>query len=342
MHPLGDEIRAEQRAADLQQTLDRVQRQLAASKAKTQDLIEAVYQGARDAAAISGPSRIVPAPSRKPRTKDAEVALLHLTDLHIGAVTPSFSTEVAERRVNETIEKTIKLANIQRRDHPVDRIVVILGGDLIEQTGQFPHQAWAVDASTFEQLFDAARIIESAILTLLADFSTVDVYLTPGNHGRVGRGKGRQSLDYESDTNWDRIVGRIVGERLEHQKRLRWHPSTSWYEIVEVGAYRVLAHHGDTIRQFGGAVPAYGITKKHLAWSSGVMPPFVDAMLGHFHTPMTLPMNNGGRIFVTPSLVSDSAFAKEFVAASSIPAQRLNFVDPERGRVTAEYLVWLD
>jgi hypothetical protein len=265
-----------------------------------------------------------------------------LTDTHIGAVTSSYSTEVAERRIAETIEKTIRLTQIQRADHSVDECVVILGGDLIEQTGQFPHQAWAVDASTFEQLFDAARIIEASILRLLEEYQTVRVYLTPGNHGRVGRGKGRQSLDYESDTNWDRIVGRIIGERLAAQPRLEWVFPESWYSIVEVGAYRALAHHGDTIRSFGGNIPAYGILKKHLAWASGVMPEFQDAYLGHFHTPMQLAMNNGGRIFVTPSLVSDSSYAKEFVAATSLPAQRLHFVDPERGRVTAEYLVWVD
>jgi hypothetical protein len=338
---IRDDIERDVRIAELQATLDRVQRQLAASKAKTQDLVQAVYQGARDASAISGEATPVKPPKRK-RLRDAEVALLHLTDTHIGAVTSSYSTEVAERRIAETIEKTIRLTQIQRADHSVDECVVILGGDLIEQTGQFPHQAWAVDASTFEQLFDAARIIEASILRLLEEYHTVRVYLTPGNHGRVGRGKGRQSLDYESDTNWDRIVGRIIGERLAAQPRLEWVFPESWYSIVEVGAYRALAHHGDTIRSFGGNIPAYGILKKHLAWASGVMPEFVDAYLGHFHTPMQLAMNNGGRIFVTPSLVSDSSYAKEFVAATSLPAQRLHFVDPERGRVTAEYLVWVD
>jgi hypothetical protein len=338
---IRDDIERDVKIAELQATLDRVQRQLAASKAKTADLVQAVYQGARDASAISGEAKPVKPPKRK-RLRDAEVALLHLTDTHIGAVTSSYSTEVAERRIAETIEKTIRLTQIQRADHSVDECVVILGGDLIEQTGQFPHQAWAVDASTFEQLFDAARIIEASILRLLEEYQTVRVYLTPGNHGRVGRGKGRQSLDYESDTNWDRIVGRIIGERLAAQPRLEWVFPESWYSIVEVGAYRALAHHGDTIRSFGGNIPAYGILKKHLAWASGVMPEFQDAYLGHFHTPMQLAMNNGGRIFVTPSLVSDSSYAKEFVAATSLPAQRLHFVDPERGRVTAEYLVWVD
>ena len=341
MPSLDDEINAEQRADELQRTLERVQRQLAQSKAKTADLVQAVYQGAHDALLIAGTAKPVKPPKRKP-AKSSEVALLHLTDTHIGAVTPSFNTSVAERRIMATIEKTIRLAEVQRKDHAVDHCIVILGGDLIEQTGQFPHQAWAVDASTFEQLFEAARIIESSVLRLIEDFATVEVYLTPGNHGRVGRGKGRQSLDYESDTNWDRIVGRIIGERLASQPRLTWHAAPSWYHIIEVGAYRALAHHGDTIRSFGGNIPAYGILKKHLAWASGVMPDFKDAYLGHFHTPMQLAMNNGGRIFVTPSLVSDSAYAKEFVAATSVPAQRLHFVDAKRGRVTAEYLIWLD
>jgi len=338
---LRDDINAEQRIADLEATLVRVQRQVKTAQARSADLVQAVYQGARDASAIAGTAKPVKPPKARGSKGSPEVALLHLTDTHIGAVTASFDSAVAEQRVATTIQKTIHLADIQRKDHDVDHCVVILGGDLIEQTGQFPHQAWAVDASTFEQLFDAARIIEAAILTLLEHFATVEVYLTPGNHGRVGRGKGRQSLDYESDTNWDRIVGRIIGERLDAQTRLSWHPCESWYTIVEVGAYRALAHHGDTIRSFGGNIPAYGILKKHLAWASGVMPDFRDAYLGHFHTPMQLAMNNGGRIFVTPSLVSDSAFAKEFVAAASLPAQRLHFVDPDRGRVTAEYLIWL-
>lgn len=335
------DVEEEDRVRELEATLRRVQQQLAASRAKTMDLVQAVYQGAHDASLIAGKSSIVKAP-RRAHKKTGEVALLHLTDTHIGAVTASFDTMIAEQRIRATIEKTIRLAEIQRAAHPVDECVVILGGDLIEQTGQFPNQAWSVDASTFDQLFTAARIIESGLLGLLADFTTVRVLLTPGNHGRVGRGKGRQSIDYESDTNWDRIVARIIQERTMHQPRLRWDPIESWYKIGDIGSYRFLAHHGDTIRSFGGSIPAYGIIKKHLAWSAGVMPDFVDAYLGHFHTPMTLPMANGGRVFVTPSLVSDSSYAKEFVAASSLPAQRLHFVDPTRGRVTSEYLIHLD
>jgi hypothetical protein len=47
-------------------------------------------------------------------------------------------------------------------------------------------------------------------------------------------------------------------------------------------------------------------------------------------------------VFVTPSLVSDSSFAKEWMAATSVPSQRLHFIDGPGGRVSAEYLLWLD
>jgi hypothetical protein len=339
---LSDDLENADRIAELEATARRLQRQLSKAKAKTEELVEAVYQAAHDAALVNGTPSAVAKPAADKRRRSGEVALLHVTDTHVGQVTSSFNTEVAHQRIQDTIAKTLKLTEIQRADHPVNECVVMLGGDLIEQTGQFPNQSWGVDGSTFKQIFDAAGFISEAILTLLANFQSVRVFAVPGNHGRVGRGRGRQSLDYESETNWDRICCQIVQDQLANQDRLNWTPADSWYQIIEIGKYRALLHHGDTIRGFGGNIPAYGILRKHLSWSAGVLPDFTDAYLGHFHTPMSLPLSNGhGRVFVTPSLVSDSPYSKEWVAASSVPAQRLHFVHPEHGTVTGEFLLWV-
>jgi len=339
---LGDDISGEERAAQLEATCRRLQRQLADAQAKTADLVGAVYRGAYDAALVNGMAGPVPAPNKDRRKPQGETALLHLTDTHVGAKTESYNTEVAYRRIRETIAKAIQLTEMQRADHPVRDLVLLLGGDLIEQTGQFPNQAWAVTGSTFQQIFDAATVLQEAILTLLQHFDTVTVYEVPGNHGRVGRGKGRQSLDYETDTNWDRIIGRVIRDQLAGQERVIWHDADTWYHVIEIGKYRALVHHGDTIRGFGGNIPAYGVLRKHMSWQAGVMPEFQDAYLGHFHIPMALPLPGGGRVFVTPSLVSDSSFAKEWMAATSVPSQRLHFIDPDAGRVSAEYLLWLN
>lgn len=340
---LDDDLKLQERINELEKSCNQLQRQLASAKAKTADLVGAVFRGAKEAAVINGVPKPVPAPKKDKRKASGESVLLHLTDVHMGQVTPTFNSDVCRERVHTCVKKTIKLTDIQRADHPVRECVLLLGGDMIENTATFPHQSWEVDGSTFKQVFDAATLIQETILSLLGAFETVRVYEVPGNHGRIGRGKGQMSIDYERSTNWDLIVGRIAREQLEGQKRLDWKVPDSWYQIMEIGKYRALATHGDAIRGFGGNIPAYGILRKCNAWSTFIDDGnWSDAYMGHFHTAMTLQMAEGSRVFVTPTVSSDSPFAKEFVAATGKPAQRLHFIDPERGRVTAEYLIWLD
>ena len=340
---LADDLKLQERINELEKSCNQLQRQLSNAKAKTADLVDAVYRGAKEASVINGTAKPVPAPKRDRRKPTGESVLLHLTDVHMGQVTETFNSDVCRERVHTCVNKAIKLTDIQRADHPVRECVLLLGGDLIENTSIFPHQSWAVDGSTFKQVFDAATLIQEVVLGLLAAFETVTVYEVPGNHGRVGRGKGQQSIDYERETNWDFIIGRIAREQLEGQERLTWHIPDSWYQVMEIGAYRALATHGDAIRSFGGNIPAFGILRKTNAWSTFLGGgDWSDAYMGHFHTAMTLQMAKGDRVFVTPTVSSDSPFAKEFVAATGSPAQRLHFIDPDKGRVTAEYLIWLD
>jgi hypothetical protein len=331
---LEDEIRNEERIRDLQQTCTRLQRQLATAKAKTGDLVDAVERAAHDAALIAGPAKPIKRPKRDKRS-GAESCLLHLTDWQLGKETASYSTQVCRERVERVVQKTIRLAELQRAAHPVDEVVVMLGGDMIENIQTFPGQPFEVDSTLFGMVFEAANLIESVLLTLLEHFKTVRVYEVAGNHGRIGK-----KTDGVPD-NWDRILCRIARDKL-NQPRLVWHEPSSWYEIVEVGKYRAMLVHGDQIKSFGGNTPAFGIIRKTTAWSSGVTEPFQDAYLGHYHHVSQFQIANGGRVFMTGSTESGSEYAREFVAAKGRPSQRLHFIDPEAGRVTAEYILWLD
>ena len=335
MAALGDEIRDAERVRELEQTCQRLQRQLASAKAKTDELVDAVERAARDAMLIVGPAKPVKAPKRNKR-KHAHSAILHLTDWQLGKETESYDSDVCRERVERAITKTLRLTEIQRAAYPVDEIVVFLGGDMIEGIGVFPGQAFEVDSTAFDQVFTAAHLIETTLLTLLEHFDRVRVFEAAGNHGRIGRKGENPRRD-----NWDRVVYRITRERVASQERLEWVEPTGWYEIAEIGAYRALLIHGDQIKSFGGNVPAFGISRKAIAWSSS-LEPFDDMYMGHFHQVMQLTMANGGRVFVTPSTESGSEYAREFVGARGRPGQRLHFIDPEAGRVTAEYVIWLD
>ena len=92
MPALGDELDAERRIAELEQALRRTQGQLHKAKAKTSDLVAAVYEAARDAALVNGTPAPVTAPKRDKRKGSGEVALLHMTDVHVGAVTATYNT----------------------------------------------------------------------------------------------------------------------------------------------------------------------------------------------------------------------------------------------------------
>jgi hypothetical protein len=337
MCPDLGEFEEEGQLESLRQANVRLQRQLAAAKAKTTHLVEAVHLAAREAAVIVGAPKVV-APKPDKRTKGAEVALVHATDWQVGKRTVSYDSGVAAKRIELFASKVLRLTAIQRADHPVKHCTLLLGGDMVEGVAIFPGQPFEIDSSLYGQVFAAAAIIDTLVRTLASDFERVDVWTEYGNHGRLGR-RG----DHPGHDNIDLMLYRIVADRTKDLAHVEWHISTNWYQIVSIGNYRALLVHGDEFRSFGGNTPAFGIARKTNSWASGVVEDFHDVYIGHFHQSLVVPLARGeGRAFLTPSPESDNPYAKEFVAATGTPAQRLHFIDPERGRVGAEYLVYLD
>lgn len=334
---LADDLSAADELAHLRGVLRHKERQLARAKERTTGLIEAVQEGAREAALIVGTPTPVKAPPRDRRKGDPEVAVLHFTDWQLGKQSATYDTDVCRERIRRAIAKTVKLARMQRAARRVDEAVVLLGGDLVENVTIFPGQPWEVDSTAFEQVFAASALVEEAVLSLLEEFQRVVVWEVSGNHGRIGR-KG----DSPREDNLDRIVGRIARERLTGQRRLTWHEPDGWYAHVEVGSYSAILVHGDQVKSFGGNTPAFGIIRRATSWATGVLPDFAELWMGHFHTPMTLTLPNGGLLRVTGSPESDNQYAAEFVAARGRPSQRLAFIDPQKGRSTADYILWLE
>lgn len=332
--------------SELRRILSDTQARLRQATAKVADVIHAVREGARDAALVLGNPPPVKAPSTDTRKRKAEAALLHTSDWQLGKVTETYNSGVAVRRVDQLGKVVSQLVEIERADRPVRECHLLLGGDLVEGVSIFPRQAFEIDSSLFKQVFTCASALEGLLRQLLSTFEHVNVWEEYGNHGRIGKKDelpGQDSVDL--------LLYRLVRERFkpyEDERRLVWNPFEEtpgkFYSIVKIGNYSALLIHGDEIKQFGGNLPAFGIMRKANAWASGAIPePFVDVYLGHFHQPMALPLASGrGRVFVNAALESSNAMAQEFMAALGTPAQRLNFVEPVRGRVTSERLVYLD
>jgi hypothetical protein len=346
LHTLPEEGTAEA-VAENEEQIERIQsleadnrrlfQQFKKAKARGDEYIEAVYRAASDAAQYVGASPVEP-PARDRRTNPPEVALWHLTDWQGGKKTETYDRTIMRTRIMRYVEKANEITDIQRADHPVKHGVLLFTGDMVEGVSIFPGQVWELDGTLYEQMFDVADLMIWTIKQALHTYETVEVIAEYGNHGRLGRkGDGIKASD-----NVDRMVYNIVRQRLADEPRLtRFQTDGGWYQNFSIGNYKAMAIHGDEIKSFGGNIPAYGILRKANQWASGVLPAFRDLYIGHYHQSMQLQLANGGSVFMTGSPESDNIYAHEFVAATGDPSQRLHFINPEKGRVTSEYRIWL-
>lgn len=344
MPALNDDIAAEEQIAELARTAERLSRALAKEKKKTADLVAAVYEAAKDAAVVVGRPKPVARRKQKAGKGDAEWAVVHFTDWQLGKLCglpgdpDYYDPDVCAERVRYVVDRVKRITEIQRKDHPVPGISVLFGGDMVEGTGIFPGQAWQVSHTGYQQLMRASGLMAEVVMSFLEDFDTVDVYSVHGNHGRIGR-KG----DYPREDNLDLIAYALARQQLADQKRVKWSENVGWYERVTVGNWNALLIHGDQVKSWsGGGTPAAALSRRATAWASSMPFAWSDCFLGHYHQRLNLTLPNGAQVRMCASTESGSQYAAEMLSSRGKPSQNVVMVHPEHGRVTGEWVVWLD
>jgi hypothetical protein len=324
---------------ELRQAMLRLQKQLKQSKERNEDLVFATRQAAYDAMLTFGKIPPVPAVTIDKRKAKGEVALWHMTDWQGAKRTASYNSQVMRRRVMEFAEKAVRITDIQRADHPVKEVTIAFGGDMVEGLFNFPSQAFEIDSTLFEQYVNVSRLCVDVVRFALANYEKVTVVPEWGNHGRIG---SKRDNVPRSD-NFDRMCYELAHQLLQGEKRLVWQDCPEDIQRIEIGNYRALLIHGDEVGRNGFASPG-AIVQHANKWRSGSYPwEFRDVYIGHYHTHAEWSMANGlGAVYQTGSTESDNRYAGVMLAASATPSQRLHFIDPIKGRVTAAYKVWLD
>lgn len=331
---------AQREIDDLRGALVRSQRELARAKSKTDHLVAATIQAAHDAV-LSKPKLVAPKPKKDTRTKTGEVALWHLTDWQGAKVSTSYNSKVMAERVHRFVDKAERITAIHRSDHPVKDVCILLGGDMIEGLFNFPTQPFEIDATLFEQFVTVSNLIVEIIRRALGVYENVHVVAEWGNHGRLG---SRRDAVPRSD-NADRMTYELARQILfsSGETRLTWEDCPEDIQRVQIGEYRALLIHGDEIGRTGYASNTTIVNHVN-RWRSGVYQwDFRDVYVGHYHTHYQSSLADGsGAVYGTGSTESDNRYASVGLASSSIPSQRLHFIDPLAGRVTAQYQVWLN
>ena len=328
--------------ADQVRALGEANRTLAAQLIKAKNsgiaLVDAVYRAAYDATLVVGTEKSTP-PKKDARTHGEEVALWHMTDWQGAKLTTSYNSEVMKQRVKLFVAKALAITQIQRADHPVKDAFLLMGGDMVEGLWNFPTQAHEIDQTLFGQFVTVARLIEEVVLEMLNNYEHVTVVAEWGNHGRLG---SKRDAIPKAD-NLDRMTYELARQRLEGEARLTWGDCAEDIQQVEIGNYRALLMHGDEIGRTGFASPAAWQAGGN-RWKAGAYDwDFKDIYLGHYHKVAQENMSDGeGAVYWTGSTESGNRYARDSMAASGTPSQRLHIIDPEKGRVSAQYIVWLD
>jgi hypothetical protein len=323
--------------SELRAALVRTQRQLARANERTDFLVEATIQACRDTVLSHYPIKPPPKPRKDKRDKGVEVALWHLSDWQGRKKTPSYNGEIMRQRVFNFLNKADQITQIQRTHHPVEDLTILLGGDMIEGLFNFPTQPFEIDATLFDQYVSVAKLLSEVMQYALGLFRTVHVVPEWGNHGRLG---SRRSAVPRSD-NADRMTYELA-KSLVTSPRLTWQDCPEDIQRVEIGKYRALLIHGDEVGRNGFASPMT-IVRHCDRWASGAYPwDFRDVYVGHYHTHAEWAMANGkGAVYQTGSTESDNRYARDTMAASALPSQRIHFINPAKGQVTSQYKVYV-
>lgn len=326
-------------AEELRRQLSDAQAKLRQSRSEKAALVEATMQGARDALTALGPAPKVAAPRADKRKGEAEVALWHLTDWQGSKVTTTYNSEVMRERILRFCDKAVRLTEIQRAAHPVEECVVLLGGDMIEGLFNYPSQPFEIDASLFAQFAGSARLVAEVVRRALASYRKVTVVQEWGNHGRVGDKRAAVPRSDNVDRMVYELAREIVGADGKLPDRLTWEDSEEDIHWFEIGKYRALLIHGDEIGR-NGAASINTLVKYVTQLKAGAYDrPFLDVYAGHLHSHRDIELPDGGSYFQTGSPESDNRYARDSMASTSRPTQRLHFIDPREGRVTAQYKV---
>ena len=253
--------------------------------------------------------------------------------------TTSYNSSVMQERVLRFVDKAETITDIQRSDHPVKDCVIMFGGDMVEGLFNFATQAFEIDQTIFGQFVTVSKLLGVVVKRALGIYEHVTVVAEWGNHGRIGSKRD----NVPKADNIDRMCYEMARQLLAGEPRLTWQDCVEDIQRVEIGNYRALLMHGDEVGRAGFASPSAWQAAGN-RWKAGAYKwDFQDIYLGHYHKVASEPLSNGvGSVYWTGSTESDNRYARDSMAASGEPSQRLHFIDPERGRTTAQYVVWVD
>lgn len=272
---------------------------------------------------------------KESKKRDAPgVPTVFLSDLHWAEIVDpkqingvnEYNLDIANRRLRQLAEKTIRLCNIISPSFHYPGIVVALGGDLY--SGNIHEELTATnEVNSMPAVLDLFGALCSFVDAMLLKFEYVFIPCVAGNHGRMTRkpwAKDRHA------TSFDWLTYCFLAKRFEQNKRVTFlipDGPDAYYKIYN---HRYILNHGDSFRAGDSTIGPFGPVMrgslKKASRNSQINMEFDTMIIGHFHTELFTR-----RVIMNGSLVGYNEFAFRENFAFEPPAQQLWITHPVHG-----------
>jgi len=288
---------------------------------------------------ISRARQIAP-PKPKPvfsKNKDGQTLVVFLSDWHLGKLIETsegiiYNVNIAKKRVDKLIRNLVKLLGYAQQEATIHEIVLVLGGDIIDNEIIYETQAHHIDINVVEQVQVATDLLWNVISALLSNTDKkviIRVRGVPGNHGRV-------TFESHEKSNWDTVVYQDIGliARYSGSNRVIVECSNGDYDKFKIFDHTILNRHGKGVpKQDGTAAAAakFGGWFVEHKWDIFLYAHYHHIGCGDYH---------GRPIFRNGSLPGGDDLAERLSLTS--PAKQWVFGSSRKRRVTFQYMLDLN
>lgn len=255
---------------------------------------------------------------RKPKSRIVNLAL---GDLHYGAMLDARETPLAygpKEEARRTAAIVLQAAEYKKQYRNDSRLYVHILGDVIQ--GQL-HDA-RDGAPMAQQVCAAQYYLVQALSFLAAAYPEVEVFCTPGNHGRNQvRHKERAIVQ-----KWDSLETTIYSGlkiALDHLSNVTVHIERTPYYIAKAFNKKGFYTHGDTVLEVGYPSKSIGVDKAKRTINAMIVNG-IDCqlfMVGHVHTGSFVHLGNGALLMTNGCLIPTDNFAQSKALFTSCNGQ---------------------
>lgn len=279
--------------------------------------------------------------------KNKQEAILHLSDLHIGEIvklpTNHYNKDIAKARLQYYFDEVIHIGrDIYGKMTPIEKIHVVLTGDMLHNETMRGSAKMAADLNIIEQIETVSELVIEGIIGIAKKWPSIkeiNIYAVRGNHGRIGA-----PADNADEANYDIAayqrmkaaynLAAATEPKLAKIKN-KFTIATNIYLPVKICGWWFVLEHLDGVRgQLG--IPYYGITRRRDLRYKTLQGKMNYYLGGHFHRCYK---ENDGTIttLLCPSLVGANSYG-EYFGYGNLSGQMMYIVHPEHG-IIVEYLI---